>query len=87
MQKVISVTQKHINKGIREERDSCPVALALLDNGFDFVSVDQISIDWRINNNAVNVASPRSVARFVTKFDKLGKKAVKPFNFKLNVEE
>ena len=91
MQKVISVTQKHINKGHREQRDSCPVALALLGNGFDSVSVDEFSIDGRHSDEGdtgfVSFESPRSVARFVRKFDRLGKKAVKPFNFKLNIEK
>lgn len=84
MAKTICVKQKHINAGTQKRGSSCPVALA----GFKNVWVDA----WEINvmneeEDDFSFASSRSVSRFVNKFDKNGKKAVKPFNFKLQVQE
>lgn len=74
MNKLIKVLKKHIKTsefGIK----NCPVALALKDSGYSDVSVglNVIFIGLKI------IKSPRSVDRFINKFDR--KKSVKPFNF------
>lgn len=89
MQKIISVKKKHIKNGIRDEVDSCPVALALKDAGYTEANVlgDAGWVRETYDSNRVDVAFPRSVQRFVNKFDLKGKNKVRPFNFKLNIQE
>lgn len=82
MKKLIQVTQKHINKGKRKAFNSCPVALAIKDTGYSYVDVDQIAIEFGESLlNCSGMIPPRSVKRFVNKFDEKGRKHVKPFNF------
>lgn len=92
MRKTISVTQKHINKGRREEPSACPVYFALKDNGIDVSTVGWYTVELLPNNfnnrSTKNYLSlPRSASRFIEKFDTNGRKAVKPFRFYINVDE
>ena len=83
MKKLIKVTQKHINKGCKYAENGCPIALALAEAlGTPKVAAGDLGI--KIAGTVYE--SPRSVARFVSKFDKLGKKGVKPFNFILDYD-
>jgi len=78
---IIHVKRKHIRAGHKCQPRSCPIALAIEEQwGCDMIYVDenQISID---NYNGYHI--PRSVVRFIRKFDKKGKVTVRPFNFKL----
>lgn len=82
---IIAVTRKHINKGDRGECTSCPVALALLDAFPEAkrVSVDQDDLVVTYpNGSAKSYCVPRSVSRFINKFDNQGRVA-QPFRFKL----
>ena len=75
MKTLIKVRRKHINEG-RPSAESCPVALAIEDSGFrspDVGGAGLIFVDGK------KYKEPRSVTRFVAKFD--GGKKVKPFNF------
>lgn len=88
MLKKISVTKKHISKGKPESCARCPVALALkeqaFNNDYDTVDVGGESI-WAKAGSAYSVRKlPRSVVRFINRFDQ--KKKVKPFNFMLDVK-
>ena len=90
MKKLIKVTQRDINGTKKNyDSDSCPVARAIERELGDRVCVehsyyrDAITIE----SSGFEVTAPRSVSRFVKKFDNKGKKAVKPFNFILNIEE
>lgn len=76
---IIKVQKKHILRGIQEESNACPVALALIDAGFKCPDVGYNDMRDDIIN--VSFHYPRSVKRFVKTFDKKGKKAVKPFSF------
>lgn len=83
MRKLIKVTQKHINKGKPSKSCLCPVALACQDT-FGILNVNVILGIIDVGCNPLR--SPRSVDRFIKKFDKHGKKAVKPFNFYLETD-
>ena len=85
MRKLIKVRARHIKAGIQNKSTSCPVALAIreqINAGVVDVFMNEISINQDYGNTA---DMPRSVSRFVDKFDKNGKRAVKPFNFYLDV--
>lgn len=77
MKNFISVELKHIKRGKRKDSLLCPVALAIR---------EQVSSVWHLQASYkfldVNYAryhTPRSVLRFMRKFD--AAKPVKPFNF------
>lgn len=90
MRTKISVKRKHITKGKRENICLCPVALALADAGFRLPRVYGNVITFNpstaglITYNRESIDAPRTVARFVNKFDKGGRDAVSPFNFYIN---
>jgi hypothetical protein len=79
--KKIQVTKKDIRSGDPGFSRSCPVALAVIRTYPDAVAVrvfkELVRIDTRYMIHSV--LNPRSVQRFVRRFDK-GKK-VQPFNF------
>ncbi len=83
---IIKVTQKHINEGIREDSCMCPVALAIKDRLAGRCSVSAVDVEEHyIFTGSAHCAAPRSVKRFINRFDKNGRNSVKPFNFKLNI--
>lgn len=88
----ITVTQKHINNGKRENGKACPVALAIFERlgGKYSVSVTShvrlrvigslgapTSLDYNIPKYSLSGA----VHRFIDRFDTKGRNAVKPFSF------
>lgn len=78
---IIKVRQKHIDEGVRKTAGSCPVAKALdeqTDCDYNYV------YNHSIKYNGRNVHMPRSVQRFVKKFD--SGRPVKPFNFILKTK-
>lgn len=84
MRKLIKVTQRHIKDGKRASIVACPVALALNEaTGKQFI-VARYSIE-NLSRPSELIEASRSVKRFVEKYDKYGRKAVKPFNFFLEV--
>ena len=88
MRKLIEVTQKHINKGVKGKCNRCPVALAISDTfGTPEVGIFYKNgwIDSEDDYKDFNLS--RSVSRFIGRFDKLGKKAVKPFRFWLTIPD
>jgi hypothetical protein len=84
----VEVTQLHIERGVRHQNDSCPLALALHDAGYPEARV--YGWTWNPTENDM-VASPgRSAAvlseearRFVRTFDWQGAGAVQPDTFEL----
>jgi hypothetical protein len=79
---IVNVTASHIKRGVSGDSSSCPVALALRGKKYTFISVnDEIEFVNR-SGSIVTVPSPKSVAKFIDRFDD-GKK-VKPFSFKLS---
>lgn len=88
MKRRIKVTKDHIKLGHRGRFCFCPVAIALLDAGFErvYVTGDQIRFELYHGNQRVNVEvdAPKSVAKFVDIFDEKGK--VEPFGFTLEYD-
>ena len=91
MRKLIKVTKKHIKNGIPLDKYKCPVAKAILENVFANYSV-------RVTSSYIEISAPeswcgyfyykvpRSVQRFIRKFDSINVKKHKmaqPFNFYL----
>lgn len=89
MRKLIKVEQRHINRGVREDADSCPVARACnaAKLGYEFSAKGETLDFKRGGDYYLPTTAPRSVQRFIKRFDKLGRKAVKPFNFYLELPE
>lgn len=86
MRKLIKVTKKHINLGESGHPRSCPIALAAIEQLAQEASVGFSTISFKDTNWLFTSlhSLPRSAQRFIRKFDKYGKKAVKPFNFYLD---
>lgn len=81
MKKLIKVTKKHIRRGMRESKDSCPIALAMKEAGaFPELEVTNFMAFWRGRHSDL----PRSARRFVKTFD--AGRPVKAFNFYLTPE-
>lgn len=81
---VVSVTKDHIKKGVKSEKDCCPMALAMKDAGCKDVIVDRTAMFFRETNGDENaIVLPDDVKRFVDDFDR-GMK-VKPITFKLTL--
>jgi glycine cleavage system aminomethyltransferase T len=74
---MISVTQQHIDSGLRGSCQKDPIALAMIDAGYTDV---WISPD-RIRANGRTYEMPKSVEQFIQKLDSLG--FVDPFEFSL----
>lgn len=85
---IIEVKQKHIAQGDYTTR-ACPVALALRDTlkNCDYISVEHDEIMVTLSGRTYAVGTPRSVERFVGKYDAdvRNRSKVKPFRFKLNL--
>lgn len=78
----VTVTQEHIANGSKSDCGHCPVALALLEaTGADRVFVGYGAINTHNGDKVTCFMWPRSVTRFVDKFDE--GRPVKPFTFKL----
>jgi hypothetical protein len=77
---IISVTQKHIDDGLRGNCSKDPIALSLLDAGFKkvWVSPDALRLDDKVYE------MPGIVAVFIRDFDNT--RFVDPFEWELEEE-
>ena len=73
----ISVTQQHIDAGLRGSCTGDPIALALKDAGFDFVWVAPDRIEATVRTYSI----PEDVLEFMKAFD--NEHYVQPFTFEL----
>jgi hypothetical protein len=83
---VVEVTQKHINKGLRNDCRRCPIALALKDAGLSDVVVMRSIVlihPRRGSQYRYSCALPTSVSQFIESFDSI--QGVEPFSFELEV--
>jgi hypothetical protein len=90
----IAVNECHIKKGLKESMKSCPIALAMKDEGFLFQGaysgVDNRVVRFRDHVNIKDFYYkssdlPLKAQEFISDFDQ--NKPVKPFKFILEVEE
>jgi len=78
----ISVKQKHIDKGVRESSEFCPIALACKDGGINVPIVNRMISGYFVNRY-ICVDVPQKACYFIAAFDK-GRK-VEPFSFELGI--
>ena len=83
----VSVTQDHIDQGVTEDMDCCPVAYALRAAGCTNVLVGTMTIDLSLGGEVFEIYSPDSVSEFVSEFDMGGKEYVAPFDFELELPD
>jgi len=77
----IKVNSKHIKNGT-SDTDSCPIALALMDNGYKDVSVDTDSIEFTTKRgNSLKLVPYAKVKKFINTFDDKGKVIPQTFEF------
>lgn len=82
---MIEVTAADIRKGKRSDYHFCPVALAINRQTGITSCVDDKWLELYLPGRFPDTFKvlPRSVRRFIRKFDKHGRKAVEPFSFRL----
>lgn len=82
----VQVTQKHIEKGARNNSGKCPIALALRSIGATRVGVGGALCRFRIEGAKHElVRLPKKARDFVENFD--DGNPVRPFRFTINVPE
>jgi hypothetical protein len=78
----IQVTQHHIDTGLRGSCTGDPIALAMLEAGYEEPWVSPVRIVWTDRfAHPYDTATPESVLEFMTTFDNGG--YVRPFEFEL----
>lgn len=84
---IISVQQKHIDKGYRRNYEKCAVALAIKERTHRPVEINEDYITLfrsdRNGGDAIMVPTPDCVSEFINLFDESGPKFVEPFEFEL----
>jgi hypothetical protein len=81
MRILVEVKKRHINNGQPCKSSTCPVALAVKER----VKSSRVCVNpYEICVDNLYCPTPKSVARFITKFDR-GCKPVQPFNFYLDI--
>jgi hypothetical protein len=93
MKKLIEVTQSHIEVGSRKDRNYCPVGIAVNQQvgGTDYVfGVDRERLTlYEYEGDVLTTRQiskpPRSVSRFIKRFDQ--GLSVRPFSFWLSVPD
>jgi hypothetical protein len=80
---LIEVTKRDILRGRRQATDACPVARALK-RALGLECEPSVE-EGRIRVFGRCYKAPRSVTRFVRRFDKLGHAQVQPFRFRLEI--
>ena len=80
----VSVTDKHIENGVKENVLSCPIALAMGDMGFEKAEVDVDNVWFMFQDVSYYGRLPDSARDFVTDFD--GSDDVAPIEFDCLVE-
>ena len=81
----VTLRKKHINKGLCQEPEFCPIALALKEKTHKPVEVNS-SNDITIGNTMYIVSNTKLAARvdhFICKFDNGLKGWLKPFTFEV----
>jgi hypothetical protein len=86
----VRVSQSHIDKGIKQDCEKCPVALAVLDAFPDakWVSVDDdtIEVNYKNSFDSDEFDTPQAAAEFMMTFD-AGIGGCEPFEFTIEPRE
>jgi hypothetical protein len=80
----ISVTQKHIDKGVKRSCGQCPIALALVDSikGSYYPFADPRVLGYCLDNKSYRAITPDVARNFMHDFDY--DRPVVPFEFEVN---
>jgi hypothetical protein len=81
----VKVTKEHIKKGTVWSDDSCPIALALKDQGFKGVFVPGEQFTVKFGKFNLTYGLPVKADLFIEKFD--NEMLVKPFSFMAELVE
>ena len=83
----ITVTQKNIDEGVRENGQGCPIALALHDLGYPYVEVTPDGIRWDADceEMTANSVLPDAASWFISRFD--NNDPVEPFEFDVEMND
>ncbi len=79
----ISVTQQHINSGLRGSCSGDPISLAMKNAGLDKPWASPDHLAWRVGFRDYSVRTPENVVQFMQDFD--NNKPVQPFEFEVEV--
>ena len=79
MRKLITVTRDHIRKGVVNDEECCPIALALQEAGSGGVKVKRHNILFYGEPIPLVTWLPQSAMRFIKRFD--DGEHVEPFKF------
>jgi hypothetical protein len=78
---LIEVTQEHIDNGDRESNSRCPIALAMIDAGYNCPFVGNSGVNT-FDHSRVDL--PQVAVEFIQNLS--SKRNVKPFSFELDLE-
>ena len=85
MRQLVKVTEDHIVRGVQKSASRCPVALALLDCGYDLATVTEKDITASpVHGVWYWGPTPPEAAEFVAQFD-ADTRAVGPMRFHCNL--
>ena len=84
---IVEVTQEHINRGFVDSLDSCPIGLAMQENGFGNVQVTDwcICCDHQPTPLQLHITPDFSVVHWMYDFD--GGREVFPIQINIDKEE
>lgn len=69
MKKTVTVAKRHFLEGEPGDCDSCPAALAMIEQGFPNASVYHDYINWDRGGRQMTVPTPQVVKDFLNRFD------------------
>lgn len=81
----VKVTDPNIKQGHKKSFCFCPIAIAMMEAGFEAVRVepDIISFEPSDSDTMIHLSVPDKLKKFIKSFDT--KKSVKPFQFKIRL--
>lgn len=77
----VKVTRWHIEHGTKGSERTCPIALALMSQGYGEVRVNKEIIEFSTINRVFTFHTPNSVKQWITRFDCA--LSVEPMEFEL----
>lgn len=82
---IVNVTQYHLDTGVPESTQCCPIALAIVDLGYDDVEVEESLVTILIDGEYVCFDLPQVAQDFIDTFDNTTG-VVSPFSFPLEAQ-
>lgn len=87
MRQLVEVTEDHIARGVQKSASRCPVALALMDLGYDLATVTEMDMTASPMDGVwLHGETPTQAAEFIAQFD-ADARAVGPMRFYCNLRK